>query len=342
MNNIIDTIFEKLPPLRNKNILKEFDELFGPRIKHPYFSKEPGTSYDFQYDADSYEIVNAAWMADAALLAYVPNRFDNPKNFNLDSLGKAGWSNAFVKEQLRHAGFNSVKFFNTEGTQIFVAHNSKAVVVSFRGTEVKELRDLLYDGKFTTSDEGIGKVHRGFQDGVEAVWESKGESIGLVNHLRKITGNGTVPVWFTGHSLGAALAVIAAHRWQAIGKVQGLYTFGSPGIGNRMFTQSFNRMTAIRFVHNKDIVTTVSEKPKFLHVGNLYHIGPNQKITENTTRPLDEEAIFPKIPKNLLLQALKALKNDVSLGRNTSLQLPRWLSDHAPKYYSDHLRTHVR
>jgi len=78
MNDLFQTIFEKLPPLR-KNQNTEFDQLFGPQIKHPYFCKRAGVPYDFQNDADSYALVNAAWMADAALLAYVPNPLDDKK-----------------------------------------------------------------------------------------------------------------------------------------------------------------------------------------------------------------------------------------------------------------------
>jgi hypothetical protein len=338
MNHLIDSLFEKLPPLR-KNLMKEFDRLFGPQINHPYFCKRPGVPYDFQYDADSYGIVNAAWMADAALLAYVPNRLDNLKNFNLDSLDRAGWNRNYVKEELAQAGFPGVKFFNRKGTQLFVAHNSKAVVVSFRGTEVKELRDLLYDGKFTTSNEGTGKIHGGFQAGVDAVWKSKGGQEGLVAYLRRVTKNGSIPIWFTGHSLGAALAIIAAKRWNAAHKVQGLYTFGSPGVGNKGFTHLFRNMHAVRFVHNLDIVTTVSQEPNFLHVGDLYIVNAQRKIVENTKRALDREKIFPKLPKYLLEQSLKSL--NVFANTGNPLELPRWLADHAPKFYSNYIRRNV-
>ena len=338
MNQLIDTFLEKLPPLRN-NLLKEFDRLFGPQITHPYCCKRPGVPYIFQYDADSYEIENAAWMADAALLAYVPNPLDNLKNFDPKSLRKGGWTKCFVKETLAQAGFPGVKFFNRKGTQAFVAHSPKAVVVSFRGTEVKELRDLLYDGKFTTSKEGTGKIHGGFKDGLDAVWKNKHDQEGLAACLKRVTKNGSIPTWFTGHSLGAALAIIAAKRWKAIHKVQGLYTFGSPGVGNQGFTKLFTNMHAIRFVHNQDIVTTVSQEPNFLHAGNLYIINAQRNIVENTKRALDREKIFPKLPKNILKQSLKSLNIFARTG--TPLELPRWLADHSPKFYSNYIRRNV-
>ena len=340
MNQLIDTIFEKLPPLR-KNLQGEFFRLFGPQITHPYFCKRPGLPYNFQSDAGSFEMVNAAWMADAALLVYVPNPEDNEKYFDMKSLRKMGWSESFVEEKIKNAGFNSVKFFNRQGTQLFVAHNSKAVVVSFRGTQVQELRDLLYDGKFVASNEGNGKIHGGFRDGLNAVWCSIGGEEGVEDYLSRITQNSSIPVWFTGHSLGAALAIIAAARWNQIQNVQGLYTFGSPGVGNRAFSKVFNRMNAFRIVHNLDVVTTVSQEPNLLHIGGLYLIDGQRKIKEKTTRTIDKEKIFPKLPQFLLRESLKSIRALASPKTVTTLKLPRWLADHSPKFYSNYIREHV-
>ena len=74
----------------------------------------------------------------------------------------------------------------------------------------------------TESGQG-GKVHRGFKHALAEVWEEKG----LFEYIKsRDTSNRTI--WFTGHSLGAALATLAANRY---GKAQGLYTFGSPAWG---------------------------------------------------------------------------------------------------------------
>ena len=168
--NVLNPILKRLPTLR-ENPQKEFDRLFGPQISHPYFCKRVGTPYVFQHESDSFEMVNAAWLSDAALLAYVPNRLDNRKNFNIPNLKRAGWTVNFVNQTLQSAGFHKVKFFNRNGTQCFVAHNKKSVIVSFRGTEVKDFADLIYDGLFFPSVERGGKVHFGFQVALNAVWE---------------------------------------------------------------------------------------------------------------------------------------------------------------------------
>ena len=79
------------------------------------------------------------------------------------------------------------------------------------------------------------------------------------------------PVWITGHSLGGALATVAAWRLLKLGvNVKGLYTFGSPRAGNHAFVhdlrvRAFDRGMKIpkgegnlaRFVHHMDIVARV-------------------------------------------------------------------------------------
>jgi triacylglycerol lipase len=65
------------------------------------------------------------------------------------------------------------------------------------------------------------------------------------------------PVWFCGHSLGAALATIAAYKYRD--RAQGLYTFGSPRVGNGRFVNALIKSlrNIHRFVHHRDVVTTV-------------------------------------------------------------------------------------
>jgi len=337
MGTKVKNLFEKfLPPW--KNMAQEFERLFGPQIKHPYFQKRLGIPLDFQYDATSFEMGNAAWLADAALLAYVPSSLDDLSHFNIKGLKKNGWSKTFVGNVLKQSGFPHVKNFNSQGTQLFVAHNSQCIVVAFRGTEVQEILDLLYDAKFIPSKEGNGRVHGGFQAGLDAVW--KGKEGGVEGYLKRITKNTSLPVWFTGHSLGAALAVLAASRWKKIGNVQGLYTFGSPGVGNKSFVQGLNGLNAFRFVHNQDIVTKVSQDNDLLHVGDLRVINVHKNIIKKSFRPVEREKLFPKLPTLLLRESLKSFKAPIVVGKKSS-QIPAWLTDHAPKFYSKYIRETV-
>jgi pimeloyl-ACP methyl ester carboxylesterase len=79
-------------------------------------------------------------------------------------------------------------------------------------------------------------------------------------------------VLFTGHSLGGALAVLAAARWwetQPQG-IDAIHTFGQPRVAQGDFQEAFGANLSLRchrFVNNKDIVPRVP--PGFDHVGQL-------------------------------------------------------------------------
>jgi hypothetical protein len=73
------------------------------------------------------------------------------------------------------------------------------------------------------------------------------------------------PLFITGHSLGGGLATIAAYRLMKMGlNVTGLYTFGSPRVGNGAFVRSFLKLAhrrtdggIYRFVNHNDAVARV-------------------------------------------------------------------------------------
>src|SRR5262249_54451343 len=94
---------------------------------------------------------------------------------------------------------------------------------------------------------------------------------------------GAKPVWLTGHSLGAALATLAAARWAAGHRVQGLYTFGSPRVGNAAFAATVPG-PCYRFVNNNDVVTRLPPPGLFAgyrHVGVLKYIRTDGVIVED-------------------------------------------------------------
>jgi triacylglycerol lipase len=89
-------------------------------------------------------------------------------------------------------------------------------------------------------------VHGGFKREVDDLWPRLEQAL-LTN---------TRTLWFTGHSLGGAMAAICAGRCtlsRIRSNPRGLYTFGSPRIGNRRYVNYVN-MEAYRWVNNNDIV----------------------------------------------------------------------------------------
>ncbi|MGA1475445.1 MAG: lipase family protein [Prochlorothrix sp.] len=174
---------------------------------------------------------------------------------------------AEVTAQAQAWGFPRVKFLEDKvvgvDTQAFVMGNAETVIVAFRGTESST--DWRTDLNFPKVDAMFGKVHKGFRSALEAVID---DVLGAVAEMRDQDQD----LWITGHSLGAALATLTTafyrHQRQT---VNGLYTFGSPRVGDnrfdRFFEPDFGRHS-FRVVNGNDIVTRVPPRSfGFHHVG---------------------------------------------------------------------------
>ena len=148
-------------------------------------------------------------------------------------------------------------------TQAVVIELPDAVIVAFRGTS--NLRDWITDARFwrrTLVEEANGddcQVHDGFLDAYESIIEL------LSVHLRGIVGDRHVFV--TGHSLGGALAILAALELKRQGfRLAQIYTFGQPRVGNAAFKRLYEwslSQSTFRVVHEEDIVARLPHLPYF-------------------------------------------------------------------------------
>lgn len=158
--------------------------------------------------------------------------YDNPKD---------------SKSKFKALGYSIVEFFDINGAQAYLLKGTDSHVLSFRGTEVTEKSDVLADLKSGKNIEACGgKVHVGFKGEINKVWPAIEKALANID-----------TVYVTGHSLGAAMATIAASRMQA--KVTALVTFGSPRAGDREFVNSL-AVTHYRVQNNCDDVTKVPFK----------------------------------------------------------------------------------
>ena len=165
--------------------------------------------------------------------------YDNPKD---------------SKSKFKALGYTIVQFFDVDGAQGYLLKGADAHVLSFRGTEVAEKSDVLADLKAGKNLEASGgKVHVGFKDELNKLWPAITVSLANIDAL-----------YVTGHSLGAAMATIAASRIQT--KVIALITFGSPRAGNQEFVNSLT-VTHYRVQNNCDDVTKVP----FMLMGFAHH-----------------------------------------------------------------------
>ena len=245
---------EELPRKRMPRV-QTFKTLFQPDYSHPYL--QHASRVPFQHQAKDFDFANAWWLAEISMLAYADGK-------------------GFVERQLRSAGMQGVKFFSSpenssHHTQAILAFNSRSVIVAFRGTEPNEWRDFKTDLETLQVEIGSGgKVHAGFHAGVDLVWSQ------IQMELERLSSDER-SVWFTGHSLGAALAVLAAHRYQ---KPAMVYTFGAPRIGNEKFSQQYRHKT-YRIVNNSDLVTDLPPPLWYRHVGELIYLDSRHKVHRN-------------------------------------------------------------
>jgi len=179
-------------------------------------------------------------------------------------------SASFVTQELAKVGLG-VAMFGFDRSQpphVLVAHNDEIIVVAFRGTRINDLPDILADVAFFPELTSNGFVHQGFQNALISggVWED------VKRHLSGISGNQTI--FFTGHSLGAALATIAFRAYRdPVGRPRTLYTFGSPRVGDALIFCSTYPPNDYRIVNEDDVVTHVPTPPLYGHVGSAF--GPN-------------------------------------------------------------------
>jgi len=171
--------------------------------------------------------------------------------------------------------FPYVMYFDNKGTQAIVAHDKERIAIIFRGTEPKEFKDVKADLKTwpKRSDEVKGLVHSGFAEALDRVWNDLEPFVDECVKLHDIK-----QVIFTGHSLGGALAVVAAARSKYVGEV---YTYGQPRVGNRKYSKQV-KSKVYRFVNNNDVVPRVPPPLIFGHQGTKYHIVGEDKLITPT------------------------------------------------------------
>jgi hypothetical protein len=279
-------------------------ELSPPFLQHAYFEHHDLVA--FKPDASTFSLANAWWLAEAATLAYADEDF--------------------AARRFKAAGLDEVRFFDQRSTQCFVASNRDVAVVAFRGSEVWKRRDqqgepvaiadFMTNVDFWLTDwTGGARVHRGFKNALEEVW---GE---LFPYLRALQGRGC-RIWMTGHSLGAALATLAADRY---GEVQGVYTFGSPRVGNSRFKDRYAIRT-YRFVNGSDMVTGLPPAGFYVHVGE-------PKFIDGEGRILDRP-----VANGPVMAASQGERGEKAAAGNgppkTPIFMPDAVIDHVPVLYA--------
>jgi pimeloyl-ACP methyl ester carboxylesterase len=171
---------------------------------------------------------------------------------------------------------------------IFFSDQLNVIILCFKGTNPLNFHEMFIDGSIHKVDARayvFGGVHQGFyrslfqvrhlrkpritqtrkgsvSNGEEVLthtipYQVIMEGIQLVVH-RLSHRHATKPgLWVTGHSLGGALATLfyarhlKSNELDALVHVKGVYTFGSPRVGNFDFAQEFESLTNLRPPHQR-------------------------------------------------------------------------------------------
>jgi hypothetical protein len=235
-----------IPPAKSVRDLLRLRPPQVPGIDHNYFAD--AERVEFRPDAPALSLGLAWWLAEMSLLAYVRDPHA-------------------IASQLSRAGFGHVRCFGFEkrrSTECFAARSDDALVVAFRGTEARERVDWATNlrARLVPFDAG-GSVHGGFLRALEheETWRQ------LERHIREHQGKRRLV--FTGHSLGGALASLAAARHP---NSRLLYTFGAPKVGDRDFARNTARDHQ-RIVNGRDLVPRLPPFPRYAHSGALHDLG---------------------------------------------------------------------
>ena len=221
---------------------------------------------------------------------------------------------------------------------LVVAEGPRATFVTFAGSDPLKVQDWITDFDAIPSPD---QLHNGFEKTVKNVFPDIQEALG-----KRVAPD--QPVFFTGHSLGGALAIIAAWRTSLLPNAAKImvYTFGSPRNGGPKFFNDYTPRlgnSTFRLVHGTDLVATVP--PTLLgvyqHVGHAVQC-PSGGVFEGVL-PMARDENKPDFLKSLRQSAFDDVGALIALdiipifggGLLEELEqfLPRMVRDHVPDSY---------
>ena len=181
---------------------------------------------------------------------------------------EGGRAKELLLEKMKGGGFKWIDGFisTVTDTQAFLVAKDdwSYAVLAFRGTEVTKTKDIITDLKASMISSVVGRIHKGFVSAYESVEPE------IIKSLAKVEG---IPLYITGHSLGAALATLATQQLEQNNvfrqQIAACYTFGSPRVGNAEFDKDF-KSPVYRVINTTDIVTVIPLLVMgYIHVGDI-------------------------------------------------------------------------
>lgn len=215
---------------------------------------------------------------------FQPNGFTPSDNFSLRNARAMMWMSQLayetglpdptpILEEIRQLwGFDSIIPISDQAatvwgridTRALVAERPGVTIVAFRGTDPGIWQNIVTD--LDTKPSGPLNIHQGFGEALGPIFDEVKE------HLVAAQSAGRA-IFITGHSLGGALAALAALRTTSEITPTAIYTFGMPRVGGTKFVEEYNKtLGAItyRLVRGRDVVASVPMSGLgFRHVGHF-------------------------------------------------------------------------
>lgn len=255
-----------------KNRGRTIDGLVNPK-NYPPFSKIPDRA-----------AFDAAWV--------------NRPDWILANMAHAAYHDKKYLEELFEGFGARIKFYQSKadrhgivrGREAYLAIWEDKAILSFRGTEaddklklklrenekIARLTGVSIPSKFKISfiptdivddlnfspvtwqgKNGQSEVHRGFFKATEELWPE------ISGDLDNLEISSPDQVFVTGHSLGAAMAVIAGVKYP----FNKIVTFGEPSVGNDLDNSIAPGCLHIRYVNGIDPVTKIVPESLYEHHG---------------------------------------------------------------------------
>ena len=229
-------------------------------------------------------------------------------------------------------------FENEESeTQACILEYSDKALIGFRGTEPGKLKDWLTDFRFFKTNYKGHRIHGGFLGSLQSLLnvprchtsylEKKAFENGAIvpetfaEKVKQIAANR--PIFITGHSLGGALATVAAlyFKLEYDLNTHSIYTFGQPKIGGKELVTFFKSSVCSKvFIHvnDEDVVPKVPLRAmKFVHF-------PITHPYDSTGMLITDPALEAKFQKR------------IDKGISAIPKLLEGVGDHSMLAYTDH------
>ncbi len=178
-------------------------------------------------------------------------------------------------------GLPRYRRFDTGLVQGFVAADDRLTLLCFRGTErdFNEWHNNL-DTEFTGGPfGGRERVHRGWAGALATALPE------IEAKLDSVSRPGS-SLFLTGHSLGGALATLAAAQFFHHRRpVHSAYLFGAPRVGCRNFREAYrahDQGRTFRVVNRHDIVARIPPRLlRYRHVGSLRYLAEDGTLHDD-------------------------------------------------------------